>query len=82
MDVELWGGGNGDGEKFLSAAAESASGFGGDIFTGIRQISRILEREDRHCDVGRRAGTSGEFGDSRRNRVVSNSGTYTGDESE
>ncbi len=79
--LQLWSGGDGDGEKFLFGAAESASGFGRDIFTGICQVSRILETEDRHPAVGRRTGTSGEFGDSRRNRTISNSGTHAGDES-
>jgi len=73
--LQLRSGGDGDREKFLSDAAESASGFGGDIFTGICRILRILETEDRHCDVGRRTGTSGAAQDSRRNRTVSNSGT-------
>ncbi len=69
------------GEKFLPAAAESASGFGEDIFKRVRRVLRVLEREDHHCDVGRRTGTSGAVGDSRRNRTISNSGTYTGNES-
>jgi len=82
MDVELWSGGDGDGEKFLSDFAESASGIGGDIFKRICQVSRSLEREDRHSAVGWRTGTPGEARDSRRNRTISNSGTYTGIESE
>ena len=54
------------GESFAFDSAESASGFGGDIFTGVCRISRILQREDRHPAVGWRAGTSGAVKDSRR----------------
>lgn len=50
----------------------------------LREFARFhsLEREDRHCAVGRRTGTSGKVKDSRRNRIISNSGTYAGTESE
>ncbi len=70
------------GKSFFLMLPNLQGGFGGDIFTGICQVSRILETEDRHCAVGRRTGTSGAAQDSRRNRIISNSGTYAGDESE
>ena len=82
MDVELRRGGDGNGREFLFDPAESASGFGADIFTGICQISRTLEKQDRHFAVGWRTGTSGEVKDSRRNRIMAVSGTYAGVESE
>lgn len=82
MDVELWSGRDGDGEKFLFDSAESASGLRRDIFKRVCQILWVLETEDCDCFVGRSTGTSGEVRDTGRNRVSADSGTYAGVESE